>query len=350
MTPPPAPLLNFRSDNVAGVLPEVISALDAANHGPAAAYGDDEWSARLNDRFAELFEHSVTVIPVATGTAANALSLATVSRPWGGIYCYAGAHIQTSENGATEFFSGGTKLLGVHGDGFRIRSYDLAEALAHAGLGVRNRPQPDAVSITQPSELGTIYRLPEIRAIGAVARDAGIRFHVDGARFANALATLECSPADMTWRAGVDILSFGATKNGGMNADAIVVFDASLVEPLTYRLRRAGHTWSKMRFCAAQLLAYIEDDLYLRAARRANGLAQMLATGFAALPDIELVAPVEANIVFIRAPDSLRRALDAAGVAYSAQRDQVNRFVTRFDMDTSEVEELLRIARSAKEF
>lgn len=225
-----APTLpNFRSDNVAPVCPEILRAIAEANRGPAAAYGDDDYSRLLNARFSELFETAVTVFPVSTGTAANALSLASCARPYGAIYCHEEAHIHTAEGGATEAFTGGAKLVAMSGRNFRIEPSSLRQALGQAAWGVRNRSQPDAVSITQASEYGTIYPLAEIAEIGAIAHDRNLSLHMDGARFANALARLDCSPADMTWRAGVDILSFGATKNGVMSADAIVVFDQDLV-------------------------------------------------------------------------------------------------------------------------
>lgn len=345
--PPVALSLNFRSDNVATVTPEILRALAAANHGPAASYGDDEYSALLNRRFSELFETPVTVFPVSTGTAANALSLASCARPWGAIYCHEEAHIHTAEGGATEAFTGGAKLMALPGRNFKIEPALLGEALGRAERGIRNRPQPDAVSITQASEYGTVYSRDELAAIGACARAAGIRFHMDGARLANALVTLGCSPAEMTWRAGVDILSFGATKNGAMGAEAIVVFDPALVEPLSYRLRRAGQTWSKMRFAAAQLIAYVEDGLFLRLASHANALASRLACELAVLPGATLIAPVEANLVFVAMPEPAIEALAAAGVRFARRRGGVVRLVTRFDGTAEEVDQLIAIARLA---
>ncbi len=339
--------LNFRSDNVATVTPEILRALQAANHGPAASYGDDEYSALLKQKCSDLFETDVTVFPVSTGTAANALSLASCARPWGAIYCHEEAHIHTSEGGATEAFSGGAKLIALPGKSYKLEPPMLAEALARADRGIRNRAQPDAVSITQASEYGTVYSREELAAIGACARSAGIRLHMDGARFGNALVTLGCSPAEMTWRSGVDILSFGATKNGGMGADAIVVFDPALVEPLSYRLRRAGQTWSKMRFAAAQLIAYVEDGLFLRLASHANALASQLGRELAALPGARLVAPVEANLVFVAMPEPAIEALAGAGVRFARRRGGVIRLVTRFDGTQAEVDQLIALARQA---
>jgi len=341
------PPINFRSDNVATVCPEILHALAAANRDPAASYGEDAQSAELTRIYSELFETKVTVFPVSTGTAANALSLASCVRSYGAVFCHEEAHIHTAEGAATEMFTGGAKLLPLQGPQFRISPDGLRAALARVERGVRNRAQPDAVSITQASEHGTVYRLDEIAEIGALARHAGIKVHMDGARFANALATLGSSPADMTWRRGVDILSFGATKNGAMNTEAIVVFDQSLAEPLSYRLRRAGQTWSKMRFAAVQLTAYVADDLYLRMAARSNALAARLACEITALPSIELAAPVEANLVFLSVPPAVIATLAAEGVLFGRRGETVIRLVTRFDGSDEDIDRLIAIARRA---
>jgi threonine aldolase len=341
----PAISLSFRSDNVATVAPEIMRALDAANHGLAAAYGDDQYSALLNRKFSDLFETDVTVFPVSTGTAANALSLATCARPYGAVYCHEEAHIHTAEGGATEAFSGGAKLIALPGVNGKVEPQTLAAALKRAERGTTNRPQPDAVSITQATEYGTVYALEDIAAIGSCARDAGIRFHMDGARFANALVRLGCSASEMTWRRGVDILSFGATKNGAMGTDAIVVFDKDLAEPLSYRLRRAGQTWSKMRFAAAQLIAYVENGLFLRLASHANELASRLGRELAAIPAVRLIAPVEANLVFAAMPEPAIEALAAAGVRFARRRGGIIRLVTRFDGTHVEVDQFIALVR-----
>ncbi|WP_298885259.1 beta-eliminating lyase-related protein [uncultured Bradyrhizobium sp.] len=340
-------LPNFRSDNVAPVAPEILQAITEVNRGAAASYGDDDYSALLNRRFSALFESDVTVFPVPTGTAANALSLASCVRPYGAVYCHEEAHIHTAEGGATEAFTGGAKLIAMRGQYFRLEPAMLRAALASAGWGIRNRAQPDAVSITQASEYGTVYSLAEIAEIGAIAHERNLSVHMDGARFANALARLGCTPADMTWRAGVDILSFGATKNGAMSADAIVVFDQDLVESLSYRLRRAGLTWSKMRYLSAQLLAYVEDGLYLRLATKANAVAARLGAGLAALPDVRLVAPVEANLVFASLPVPAITRLAATGLAFARRGQDIVRLVTRFDSTEQEADEVIALVREA---
>lgn len=340
-------LPNFRSDNVAPVAPEILEAIAEVNRGAAASYGDDHYSALLNQRFSGLFETEVTVFPVPTGTAANALSLASCVRPYGAVYCHEEAHIHTAEGGATEAFTGGAKLIALPGRNFRLEPPMLRAALASAGWGIRNRAQPDAVSITQASEYGTVYSLAEIAEIGAIAHERNLSLHMDGARFANALARLGCTPAEMTRRAGVDILSFGATKNGAMSADAIVVFDQELVESLSYRLRRAGLTWSKMRYLSAQLLAYVQGGLYLRLATMANAVAAHLGAGLAALPDVRLVAPVEANLVFAHLSAPAVERLAATGLQFARRGKEVVRFVTRFDSTEQEADEIIALVRYA---
>jgi threonine aldolase len=244
-------MIDYRSDNTGRAAPEILDALVRANTGTALGYGADEWTARLQDRFSESFETQVRVFPVATGTAANALSLAAASPSWGLVYCSEAAHINTAEANAAGFFGGGLKLVPVAGPHGRVDPDALARSLAAIQPGQLHRGQPAAVNITQASDLGTVYPLTEIRAIAEISKHRGLKVHMDGARFANALARLGCSPAELSWRAGVDILSFGATKNGGALCDAIVVFNAELADGLAVQLRRAGQVWSKMRFASA---------------------------------------------------------------------------------------------------
>jgi threonine aldolase len=329
--------VDFRSDNVGAVSPEILKALESANTGPAAAYGEDDWTRHLNERFSGLFETTVTVFPVATGTAANAIALSTLTPPYGTIFCHEAAHVHTSEAGATEFFSGGAKLTLLGGAGYRLNAAELDQAVASSGRDQWHRAQPAAVSVTQATEFGTVYRLNELAAIGEVAHRSSLRFHMDGARFANALATLGCTPADMTWRLGLDALSFGATKNGGMNAEAIVVFTPELIKDLRHRLRRSGQTWSKMRFAAAQLIAYVEDDLFLRSARQANTLATQLAEGLARIPHVTVIAPVEANEVFLQVPPRAIDWLAAEGFLFSRRSPDLIRLVCRVDGSEEEI-------------
>src|SRR5271169_2530369 len=254
-------MIDFRSDNTGRAAPEILEALVRANHDTALGYGADAWTASLQQRYSELFETAVRVFPVATGTAANALALAALGPSWGIVYCSEISHINTAEANAAGFFGGGVKLVAVPGQHGKIYANLLAEALAGISPAQLQRGQPSAVSLTQATDLGAVYTLDEIRAVAEVAKRRGLRLHMDGARFANALARLGCSPADATWRSGIDVMSFGATKNGGALCDAIVVFAPDLADGLPVQLRRAGQVWSKMRFASAQLIAYVENEI-----------------------------------------------------------------------------------------
>ncbi|MBO0736398.1 MAG: low specificity L-threonine aldolase, partial [Alphaproteobacteria bacterium] len=230
-------MIDFRSDNTGRAAPQVLEALIRANHGTALGYGGDEWTRRLQQCFSELFETSVRVFPVATGTAANALALASLGPSWGIVYCSEVAHINTSEANATGFFGGGIKLAAVGGEDGKIDAALLGEMLAGISPAQLHRGRPIAINLTQATDLGAVYRLDEIRAIAEIAQRRGLRLHMDGARFANAVARLGCSPAEATWRSGIDIMSFGATKNGGALCDAIVVFSPELADGLAVQLR-----------------------------------------------------------------------------------------------------------------
>jgi threonine aldolase len=338
-------MIDFRSDNTGRAAPEILDALIAANTGTALGYGADEWTARLQARFSELFETTVRVFPVATGTTANALSLASVAPSWGLVFCSAIAHINTAEANAAGFFGGGLKLAPVAGDHGKIDADALAQTLAGFPPGQLHRGQPAAVSLTQASDLGAVYRLDEVQAIAEVAKSRGLKVHMDGARFANALARLQCSPADLAWRAGVDILSFGATKNGGALCDAIVVFSPDVADALAVQLRRAGQVWSKMRFASAQLMAYIENGLWLRLAAASNRAAARIAAGVDGVPSLKLVAPVEANEIFLELPAGAMDALEADGFQFYRRSATLARFVCRFDVTDAEADALVASLR-----
>ncbi len=347
--------MNFCSDNVSGVAPEILEALARCNAGPAMPYGDDALTARVVRRMTELFETEVEVLLVATGTAANVLALATMTPPFGAIYCHPESHINTDECGAPEFFTGGAKLIPVGGIDGRIAADDLDAAIRAAGAGVVHHVQPAAVSITQQTEAGTVYPVDQVAEIAEVCRRHRLKLHMDGARFANALATLDCTPAEATWKAGVDALSFGATKNGALAAEAVVFFDRELAGEAGYRRKRGGHLWSKMRFIAAQFEAYLSEDLWLRNARHANAMARRLAEGLAALPGACLLHPVEGNEVFVSLPPCVVRGLEGEGFRFyrwGAEGTAI-RLVTAFDTRAEDVEALLgaaaRHARGAAE-
>jgi threonine aldolase len=338
-------MIDYRSDNTGRAAPEILDALIEANNGTALGYGADDWTARLQQRFSELFETSVQVFPVATGTAANALSLAAIAPSWGNVFCSGAAHINTSEANAAGFFGGGLKLVPVAGPNGKIDADELARALAAFPPGQPHRGQPAAVSLTQATDLGAVYRLDEVRAIAEVAKSRGLKLHLDGARFANALARVGCSPAEASWRAGVDVLSFGATKNGGALCDAIVVFNPEIVGALAIQLRRAGQVWSKMRFASAQLMAYIKDGLWLRLAVASNSAAGRIAAGIAGTPGLKLLAPVEANEIFLELPSEVMEALERDGFQFYRRSATLARFVCRFDLTTEEVDALVAALR-----
>ena len=303
--------MRFFSDNTSSACPELIAALNAANHGLARAYGDDEWTQRLDHTLGEFFGTGVRAFAVTTGTAANALALATLSPPYGAIFAYADAHIAVDECGAPGFFAGGAQLALLPGEHGRLAAATLAAALDEHRVDVHTL-QPAAVSLTQATELGTVYQPAHIAELAALAHRHGLKVHMDGARFANALVHLGCHPGDVTWRAGVDVLSFGATKNGAFGAEAVVFFDTALVRDFELRRKRAGHLLSKSRYVAAQLLAYVESGVWQRNAARTNRLAQDIARAAGAA----LLHPVEANEVFVGLGTARCEALRAAGFEF----------------------------------
>jgi threonine aldolase len=338
-------MIDFRSDNTGRAAPEILEALIRANQGTALGYGADDYTARLQQRFSELFETAVRVFPVATGTAANALALASLGPSWGNVYCSEVAHINTAEANATGFFGGGLKLVSVAGNHGKMAADPLAETLAGISPGQIHRGQPAAVSLTQATDLGAVYSLDEIRAIAEVAKARGLRLHMDGARFANATARLGCSPADATWRSGIDIMSFGATKNGGALCDAIVVFTPEIAEIVAVQLRRAGQVWSKMRFASAQLIAYVENGLWLDMAGTSNAIAARIAAGLRELPGARLLAPVEANEIFLELPSTAMDALETDGFQFYRRSRSLARFVCRFDTTEAEADALVAALR-----
>jgi threonine aldolase len=303
--------LRFFSDNTATACPEILSAIQAANQGLAPAYGDDQWTQRLDEVLGEYFGTPVRAFAVTTGTAANSLALATLSPPYGAIFAHHEAHIAVDECGAPGFFSGGAQLVllpGEHGK--------LAAATVEAALSAHPRHlhsvQAAALSITQATELGTTYLPAEVARLCELAHAQGIKVHMDGARFANAVVHLGCHPGDVTWRAGVDVMSFGATKNGALTAEAVVFFDRTLVRDFELRRKRAGHLLSKSRYVSAQLLAYVESGVWKRNAERTNTLARRIGAAAGAA----LLHPVEANEVFVKLGVARRQALRKAGFEF----------------------------------
>jgi threonine aldolase len=301
----------FKSDNTAPASPSIIAALAAVNEGYATGYGDDTWSGQLDARFSEVFERAVRVFVVPTGTAANALALATLTPACGAILAHEYAHVVRDECGATEFMSGSARLLLLRGVAGKLHPTDIDAAVADNPASVHT-VQPAALTLTQASEFGRVYTSAELAALAATAHRHGLKVHMDGARFANALVHLDCTPAEATWKAGIDVLSFGATKNGALAAEAVVFFDLALVRDFELRRKRAGHLLSKMRFVSAQLLAYLDDDLWLRNARHANAGASAIARVAAQW----LMFPVEANELFVDLGAARLAALRAAGFEF----------------------------------
>ena len=338
--------VELRSDNAASVSPAILEAMAAANSGSALAYGGDEVTAQLEQRVREVFEHpTARVFPVLSGTAANSLSLSALTRPWGSVVCHESAHIMTSEGGATSLLSGGAVMTGIAGEAYKIAPKALQTHLDGVRWGDPHHSQPSVLSLTSPSDYGTVYSAPEIAELTAIARARGLRVHLDGARFANAVVATGASPADLTWRAGVDVLSLGATKNGALSAEAIVCFSDAPADELVYRTKRSGHVTSKMRFQSAQLLAYLTDDLWLGNARNANERMAELCAGLESA-GVELVARPEVNMVFVRLDDPALEALEAAGVLFY-RLDGLARFVTSWETTTEDVEVALTAVRSA---
>jgi len=341
--------MNFASDNAYGAWREIIAALVQAGEGAVPSYGEDALTAKVRGRLCHLFERDIAVFPVISGTAANALALATLTPQHGAIFCHAESHIAVDECGAPEFFTHGAKMVTLPGDGAKITPHSLEGALGHFLKGFVHHAQPAALSLTQPTELGTVYTPAEISALCALAHAHGMKVHMDGARFANALAYLGSSPADLTWRAGVDALSFGATKNGALGAEAVIFFRQDDVKDFEYRRKKAGHLLSKMRFVSAQLDAYLTGERWLRHAAAANALARQLAAGLSRVAGAEIAHPVEANSVFVSLPDAVVERLRQGGAVFydwsppSGGRTLI-RLVTSFATPQEDVERFVKLA------
>ena len=339
--------MNFASDNVTGAASEILQALADGMGGSAMPYGNDEITTAVEARFAELFETDCAVFLVTTGTAANALALATITPPWGAVLCHHESHVNVDECGAPEFYTGGAKLVPLPGDHGKLARQTVAAALAADHAGPPHRVKPAALSLTEPTEVGTVYTPDEVAALAETGRRYGLKVHMDGARFANALVTLGCRPADVTWRAGVDVLALGGTKNGCLCAEAVVVFDPVLAEDMAYRRKRAGQLLSKHRVLALQWQAYLADDLWLRLAAHANAQAACLAAELVGLPGVRLAHPVQANELFVRLPESAAAAIRAAGFVTLPWEHGLHRLVTAFDTEPADVERLLTVVRAA---
>jgi len=340
--------VKFASDNVAGACPEVLDAILKTNEGDSTPYGNDQVSTDLQNKFSNIFEKEVVVFPVVSGTAANALALATMTPSFGNVYCHKLSHINTDECGAPEFYTGGGKLVTLQGSKGKIIAEELDEAID--GKGIVHHTQPSSVSITQVCETGEVYQLDEIKKISEATHKHNLNMHMDGARFANALSSLNCTPAEMTWKSGIDVLSFGATKNGCLAAEAIIFFKKDLVGNIAFLIKRAGHLLSKMRFVSAQLDAYISNDVWLKNAKHANDMGLMLSKGLAKHNSIEIAYPTEANEVFAKFPRYMIEHLNSEG--YKMNEDELDgkvvRLVTAWNTQSSDVESFLNSINQSK--
>lgn len=347
--------MNFASDNWAGAHPAIMAATARANAGYAPSYGGDALTKRVEQKFSEVFEREVAVFFVATGGAANALALSQLCPPWGMILCHEESHIQMDECGAPEFMTGGAKLLPIEGFAGKLTPQAVKAALA----GFPERPPhgmpASALSLTQATECGTIYSVDEVSALCAAAKAAGLKVHMDGARFANALAALGCAPADISWKAGVDVLSFGGTKNGCLIAEAVIFFDLAAGQDFMFRRKRAAQLFSKMRFIAAQFDAYFEDGLWLDMAAHANAMARRLSEGLVGIAGCHVWYPADANEVFVSFPPGVAEKLRAAGATFypwvtpgDPAGGTMQRLICSWATTAEDVERLVLEARNAR--
>jgi threonine aldolase len=348
----------FASDNGAGASPRIVEAVGAAlSAGPALAYGADAWTKRVEQRFCDLFEREVAVFLLTSGTAANALALAHVTPAWGAVFCHEESHSNASECGAPEFY-GGMKLIGLPGAGGKIAPSVLEAGLRKLYVGDPHSVQPATLSLTNLTECGTLYRPDEITALTQIARAHGLTIHLDGARLANAVAAARCTPAEMTWKAGVDVLSFGATKGGAIAAEAVVFFDPKRAKDFAFRRLRGGHLLSKMRFVAAQFDAWLADGHWLALAGHANGMARRLAAALQA-EGLRIAWPVEGNEAFVVLPAAFHAELAASGVRIAdwrrgsmggnttvGEHEILGRFVCSFATREEEVDQLVAMFRA----
>jgi threonine aldolase len=331
-------LQQFASDNYAGICPEAWNASSTANHGHASAYGDDPWTAAASDAFRELFEKDCEVFFVFNGTAANSLALASLCQSYHGVICCDFAHVETDECGAPEFFSNGSKLLVVQSPEGKLTPASIRE-LATKRTDI-HYPKPRVVTITQSTETGRVYTSEQLRAISEECKTQELYLHMDGARFANACASLDCSPAELTWKSGVDVLCFGGTKNGMAVGEAVIFFDKKLAADFDYRCKQAGQLASKMRFLAAPWIGMLESGAWLRNAAYANQCAKHFAAQVSGVPGIELAGPVEANAVFLSASEEILKAVRKRGWHFYTFIGGAARFMFAWDTHLARVDAL----------
>ena len=330
----------FASDNYAGICPQAWAAMESANCGSASAYGDDQWTARAANAFRELFETNLELFFVFNGTAANSLALASLCQSYHGVICCDQAHVETDECGAPEFFSNGSKLLVA-----RCADGKLTPASIHELATKRqdiHYPKPRVVTITQATETGRVYTLDEVKALSAACKEHGLWLHMDGARFANACASLGRSPAELSWKSGVDVLCFGGTKNGMAVGEAVLFFDPAVAVDFEYRCKQAGQLASKMRFLAAPWVGMLESGAWLTNAEHANQCARYFAEQIAQIPNVTIAAPVDANTVFLMASDDILNGLRNRGWKFYTFIGGAARIMFAWDTDLKRVDALVR--------
>ncbi|MEM1332103.1 MAG: beta-eliminating lyase-related protein [Actinomycetota bacterium] len=333
-------MIELRSDNTARAAPEVLQAVVDVNTDTAAAYGDDEVTARLQQRVREVFEHDTArIFPVTSGTAGNAIGLSSIVPPWGAVVCHPTAHIQSNEPGSMALFAGGAQLSFVDGDRKLIEPDLLDRHLTTFAWNDPHNAQLRAISVTQPTDFGTVYPLDRLRELTRIGREHGLRAHLDGARFANALDHLGCTPADMTWRSGIDVFTLGMTKNGGMSAELIVSFDDDASDELFFRTKRGGHVTSKMWFLSAQVEAHLADDLWLRLAGQANRAMARLAGGLRE-HGVRFVEDPDVNMLFLHLPEPAIARLEEHVAFYRIAAGLI-RFVTSWQTTDADVDAVL---------
>lgn len=342
----------FTSDNWAPVHPAIMDAIVRENANSVPAYGGDDLTVRAAARFNEIFETDCAVFYASTGGAANGLALSQLVKPYNGIFCHEVSHVQMDECATPEFYTGGAKLLTLPGEDGKLTPASLAEGMRFYSPPMTHHVLPKALSLTQGTEAGTVYRPEEIRALTEEARRHGLNVHMDGARFANALARLGCSPAELTWKAGVDVLSLGATKNGALAAEAVVFFNPQQAEEFAWRQKRAGHVWSKARFISAQWLAWFDGDLWMDLARMANDRASELASGLSEIDGVMVELPAEINEVFVTFPEGIAEKLLDAGARFydwvypgDWWDGRLKRLVTSYTTEAEEVEKFISLVR-----
>ena len=328
----------FASDNYAGICPDAVSAMAEANRGHSTAYGDDPWTARASDAFRKLFETDCEVFFVFNGTAANSLALASLCQSYHGVICCDAAHVETDECGAPEFFSNGSKLLVAQCPDGKLTPEAIRE-LATKRQDI-HYPKPRVVTITQPTETGRVYTVAELRAIAAECKAHNLYLHMDGARFANACASLNLSPAELSWKSGVDVLCFGGTKNGMAAGEAVLFFNRRLAEDFDYRCKQAGQLASKMRFLAAPWVGMLASGAWLSNAQHSNACAQRFAAQISGISGITLTGPIESNAVFVLASDKILDALRARGWKFYTFIGGAARFMFSWDSDTARIDAL----------